>query len=230
MSTPANKFLWTLATATFLHLVKAGEYDDIRAEDAKFDLIFKALKEHARSSLKRSFRQTNEWSQARLKAHKKNGVRAARLRTLKTRRNTIAIKNKLSPLCELIDNCCSEDETDVDDEANDSPKKIFKVKRFVWRSPRLEALLLRLEAYDAKKRKDSPKSTSGAKPRTRVRDSMDPITSQSTAPSGLPIDCYDPEWLEDVRLNDPNFYEALQVDDTPVLDGLEKQADLTLKI
>lgn len=54
MGSPANRFLWTLATATFIHLVKAGEYDDIRAEDAKFEIVFKALKEHAKSSLKRS--------------------------------------------------------------------------------------------------------------------------------------------------------------------------------
>ncbi|KAH9815066.1 hypothetical protein DFH28DRAFT_889805, partial [Melampsora americana] len=82
MTAPANKFLWTLATATFLHLVKSGEYDDITAEDANFDAIFSALKEHARSSLKRSFRESNEWSQAKMKAHKKHGVRVGRLRTV----------------------------------------------------------------------------------------------------------------------------------------------------
>ncbi|KAH9817605.1 hypothetical protein DFH28DRAFT_863552, partial [Melampsora americana] len=125
---------------------------------------------------------------------------------------------KLSPLCELIDHCCSEDETDVETDANDTPRKIFRVKRYVWRSTRLEALLLRLEAYDAHIKKTSPKNTPGAKPRTRVRDSMDLITSKSKPPCGLPIDCYDPEWLENVRLNDPNLYEELQVDDDPVLD------------
>lgn len=53
MNSPGNKFLWNLATSTFLHLVRAGEYDDIKGGDAKFDVVFKALKEHARCSLKR---------------------------------------------------------------------------------------------------------------------------------------------------------------------------------
>ncbi|EGG11561.1 uncharacterized protein MELLADRAFT_91130 [Melampsora larici-populina 98AG31] len=73
-SSPTNTFLWNRATSTFIHLVKAGEYNDISAEDSKFDIVFKALKEHARSSLKRTFRQTNEWSQAKIRAHKKQGV------------------------------------------------------------------------------------------------------------------------------------------------------------
>lgn len=54
MTSPLNKFLWTLATSTFIHLVKASEYDDIKPQDAKFEEVFKAMKEHARTSLKRS--------------------------------------------------------------------------------------------------------------------------------------------------------------------------------
>lgn len=54
MNSPANKFLWTLSTAIFIHLVKAGEYDDINPQDATFDGVCAALKEHARCSLKRS--------------------------------------------------------------------------------------------------------------------------------------------------------------------------------
>lgn len=53
-SSISNTFLWNLATSTFIQLVKSGEYDDINAEDSKFDIVFKALKEHARSSLKRT--------------------------------------------------------------------------------------------------------------------------------------------------------------------------------
>ncbi|KAH9818829.1 hypothetical protein DFH28DRAFT_887723, partial [Melampsora americana] len=130
----------------------------------------------------------------------------------------------------IIDLCCSEDETDNELEPTDSPKKVFKVKKFEWRSARLEALLLRLEAYDEQKKKDSPKNTPGAKPQNRVRDSLNPLISQSQAPPGLPSDCYDPDWLEELRNNDPDRYEQLQVDPTTVLEGLEKQANICLKL
>ncbi|KAH9807519.1 hypothetical protein DFH28DRAFT_914914, partial [Melampsora americana] len=93
-SSPENKFLWTLATSTFIHLVKAGEYDDIIPEDSKFDVVFKALKDHARCSLKRTFRQTNEWSQAKLRDHKKRGVRAGRLRTVSVYLMKVEISNE----------------------------------------------------------------------------------------------------------------------------------------
>ncbi|KAH9818828.1 hypothetical protein DFH28DRAFT_887877 [Melampsora americana] len=84
MNSPANKFLFSLASAIFIHLVKAGEYDDINSQDAKFDPVCAALKEHARCSLKRLFRQTNEWSQAKIRAHKQQGVRASRLKSVST--------------------------------------------------------------------------------------------------------------------------------------------------
>ncbi|KAH9807517.1 hypothetical protein DFH28DRAFT_862323, partial [Melampsora americana] len=87
-----------------------------------------------------------------------------------------------------------------------------------WRNARLEALFVRLEAYDEQKKKDSPKNQAGAKPRTRVRNTTAPLISQSAAPSGLPCDCYDPEWLEKLRNHNPDEYEELQVDPTPILD------------
>ncbi|KAH9814177.1 hypothetical protein DFH28DRAFT_1057331 [Melampsora americana] len=228
MTSPQNKFLWTLATSTFIRLVKVGEYDDITSEDAKFDVVFKALREHARCTLKRSFRQTNEWSQAKIRAHRKAGVRAARLRALKLRRNKIAIKNKVTSMCDVIDHCCSEDETDMETVSNDSPKKLYNVKKFQWRNPRVGALLLKLEAYDDRQRKENPKHRVGCQPRHRVRDKC--LISTSKAPSGLPSDCYDPEWLENLRTNHPDEYDELQADPTPVLDDLEKSADILLKI
>ncbi|KAH9808165.1 hypothetical protein DFH28DRAFT_936423 [Melampsora americana] len=189
MNSPANKFLFSLASAVFIHLVKAGEYDDINSQDAKFDPVCAALKEHARCSLKRLFQQTNEWLQAKIRAHKQQGVRAS-----------------------------SEDETNNELEPTDSPKKVFKVKKFKW------------QTYNEQKKKDSPKNTPGAKPQNQVRDSLNPLISQSQAPPGLPSDCYDPDWLEELRNNNPDRYEQLQVDPTTVLEGLEKQANICLKL
>lgn len=147
---------------------------------------------------------------------------------MKHRRNAIAVKSKLAELCEVIDKCCSEDETDAEAERVEPRKKVYNVKKFPWRHTRLEALVLRLEAHDDKKRKDSPKGTKGAKPRDRVRNST--LISQSKTPPGLPFDCYDPEWLEELQNNNPDQYEALQVDPTPILDNLERKADRFLKV
>lgn len=134
-------------------------------------------------------------------------------------------------MCELIDECCSEDETDTETQPTDqSPKKVFNVKIFEWRNERLEAMMLRLEAYDEQKKKDSPKNTPGIKPRTRIRNLLNPLISKSKAPTGLPFDCYNPEWLENLRNNHPDQYDALQVDPTPVLEDLERKADLCLRL
>lgn len=133
-------------------------------------------------------------------------------------------------MCELIDQCCSEDETDNEVEQVDASKKVFKVKKLPWRNARLEALILRLEAYDEEKKKVSPKNTPGAKPRNRIRDSLEALISNSKTPCGLPSDCYDPEWLANLRTNHPDQYEELQVDPTTVLDDLERKAYVCLRI
>lgn len=102
------------------------------------------------------------------------------------------------------------------------------MKKFQWRNARLEALFLWLEACDEEQKKANPKNAVGCKPRTRVRD--DPLFSETKAPVGLPFDCYDPEWLENLRINDPDQYDELRVVETPKLDSLEKQADAVLKL
>lgn len=98
---------------------------------------------------------------------------------------------------------------------------------FPWRKDRVETLMVRLEGHEERQKKDSPKGTTGAKPRTRVRGSG--LVSESKPPSGLPIDCFDSVWLEDLRINNPNQYEELQIEDTPLLDSLEKKADTVFR-
>ncbi|KAH9806798.1 hypothetical protein DFH28DRAFT_1076340 [Melampsora americana] len=228
ISSVTNSFLWRLAAAIFVQLVKCGQYDNITQEDAKFDVVLAALKKHARQSLQRNVRERNEWPVNKIRAVKKNSVRQQRVRSLRTRRKEIALRAGLPLLCNLIDHCCSDDESDFEGEPSGSQKKVFRIKKLVWRSTALQTLLLSLEAHRAKEKEKSPKGTPGVRPTERIRDSR--LLSQAEAPPALPIDCYDADWLKDLEQNHPEQYEMLQVDPTPILHSLEVRAYNVLKI
>lgn len=91
----------------------------------------------------------------------------------------------------MLDECCSEDETD--NEATDSTK-VCKVRRFEWRSAALEEVLIMIDEYRVTRNASSPLGTPGVSPRQRVRNQGNPF-SLKDAPAGLPIDCYNPAWL-----------------------------------
>ncbi|EGG12164.1 uncharacterized protein MELLADRAFT_102105 [Melampsora larici-populina 98AG31] len=210
MGSPENKFLWQLATAIFLRLVKCGEYDDVTNDQAKPAVVHAALAKHARQRLQRSFREYNSLSRAELEARQKDGVRHSRLNVWKNRRceTAIALQGMWS-LCPFIKAASSDDETDEDEEFSEEKQKRCRVLRLPWRSAALEDLLVRLDAYHKRKKEESPKGTRGAKPRIRIRDDEeDRKESRIPAPEGLPIDCYSPEWLSTL---DPEEREELGI-------------------
>lgn len=223
-----NSFLWRLAAAIFIQLVKCGQYDNIAPDDAKFDVVLAALKKHARQSLQRIVRERNEWPVTKIRASKKHAVRQQRVRGMKSRRKAIALRSGLPLLCNLIDQCCSDDESDFENEPSGSQKKIFRIKKLVWRSSALQTLILSLEAHRSKEKENSPKGTPGVRPTERVRDLS--VLSEVQAPPGLPIDCYDADWLKNLEEDDPDQFELLQVDPTPMLRSLEVRAYEVLKI
>ncbi|EGF98181.1 uncharacterized protein MELLADRAFT_96091 [Melampsora larici-populina 98AG31] len=229
ITSPANSFLWRLAAAIFIQLVKCGQYDNVTSEDSNFDVVFGALKKHARQSLQRIVRERNEWPAAKIKASKKTCVRQQRVWGMKVRRKAMALSLGLPLLCNVIDHCCSDDESDFEDEPSGSSKKIFRVKKLAWRSAELQTLIFSLEAHRSKQKEISPKGTQGVRPTERIRGS-DMALSQVKAPPGLPIDCYDQEWLKDLEENHADQYEVLQVDPTPILPAIETRAYNVLKI
>ncbi|KAH9819108.1 hypothetical protein DFH28DRAFT_1122695 [Melampsora americana] len=228
VSCRSNAFLWRLATAIFIQLVKCGQYDNITPDDAKFDVVFAAIKKHARQSLQRIVRERNEWPAAKIRASKKHIVRQQRVRGLRMRRKAIALRSGLPLFCNVIEQCCSDDETDLEDDPSGSQKKIFRIKKLEWRSTSLQTLLLSLDAHRSKEKDNSPKGTPGVRPTERVRDST--LLSRMEPPPGLPIDCYDAEWLKKVEEHEPEQYEALQVDPTPIIRSFEVRAYDVLKI
>lgn len=90
---------------------------------------------------------------------------------------------------DLAATCCSDDETDHED-ANGP--KCCKVRRLQWRSSALEKIFVAIDA--ARGDKSSMKRSPGQPARIRKRSQNNPV-SEIEAPSGLPEDCYDKDWL-----------------------------------
>ncbi|KAH9823455.1 hypothetical protein DFH28DRAFT_1078402 [Melampsora americana] len=228
MGSGENKFLWQLATAIFIRLVQSGEYDDITNAEAQTKVVYDAITKHARQRLQRCYREYMTLSGAELEARQKYGVRMARLTCLKNRRCTTATSlEQMWPLCTLIKAASSDDETDDDEDNAGEGQKRCRILAMPWRSVALEDLLLRLDAYHDRKKRDSPQGTRGAKPRIRLREREEyRKESRLPAPCGLPIDCYSPEWLSNL---DPEGREALDIDEEPALIPLQNQAN-TLRL
>ncbi|EGG05693.1 uncharacterized protein MELLADRAFT_107410 [Melampsora larici-populina 98AG31] len=223
MSSPENKFLWQLATAIFIRLVQCGEYDDVTKSEAKSSVVYNAITLHARQRIQRVFREYTTMSGAELQAREKLGVRRGRLNVWKKRRcNTATSLTNMWSLCPLIKAASSDDETDDEEDFSTEAKKRCRVLRLPWRSAALEKLLVQLDQYQERKKKESPKGVSGAKPRVRIREKgEDRKESMIPAPAGLSIDCYSEEWLSTL---DASEIELLEIDPVPKLKPLQKQA------
>lgn len=111
------------------------------------------------------------------------------------RLNVVLSDTLLLPLSRILDECCSEDETDT--EASTSGK-VCKVRCFWWQSAALEEILIFIDEHRVKSNDASPVGTPGPSARQRVRSWRNPF-SDKDAPEGLPIDCYDHGWLYDLN-------------------------------
>lgn len=93
----------------------------------------------------------------------------------------------------VIENCCSDDETDVE-ETRLQESKVCKVRQLAWRSNKLGAAVVHVDELREQEQRSSPTGTPGVPPRIRTRGKTHPFSSK-LAPVGLPIDCYSEEWL-----------------------------------
>lgn len=109
--------------------------------------------------------------------------------------------------------CCSDDETDYEDNQN---QKICKVRRLPWRNPLLDQIFDTID--EARERQNPVKSSPGTQPRVRKRDPSYPV-SKKLPPLRLNVDCYCPRWLD----SEPGRRETYEVINKPILQSVKKE-------
>lgn len=102
---------------------------------------------------------------------------------------------------------CSGDES----EHSESGPTRYVVTRLPWRSEELEELFKHLDSVHMSTRwMTQGKWDHGKLPGPRERGS-DRVDRASAPPPGLPVNCYDAEWLEDLQEMDTDAYQDLDV-------------------
>lgn len=125
-------------------------------------------------------------------------------------------KEELFCLSHIIEVACSDNETDNEAE---SPTKSLRpavpcvIRILPWRSTDLQQVFVILDLYKAQLTSSIPKNTHGRPPRPRLRKANAPC-SRLHPPNGLPIDCYNAEWLAKLS---PYELSTLEINKTPVL-------------
>lgn len=116
-------------------------------------------------------------------------------------------KQVLWALSVLVQECCSDDETDHEDCQDEIAKHVSScvhIRKLKWRSAALQHIFTRLDLYKSKidastpNRRRSQGSTptpAGRPSRLRIR-CENASTNDANAPVGLPVDCYSAEWLQ----------------------------------
>lgn len=79
------------------------------------------------------------------------------------RRDVVGSKDSLWPLDPLITGCCSDDETDAEESAA-LDLKVCNIRRYEWRSARMDYILDKIDEYRDKRARSSPGSTPGGNP------------------------------------------------------------------
>ncbi|WAR55865.1 hypothetical protein PtB15_6B609 [Puccinia triticina] len=119
ISSSVNRFLWDLARNTFMQVVRSGEYDPLTEELCDEAKIKEYFRIHIQCQLMRTYRERKEFSPEELAARQKRKQKNTRLATLKQwRLEEVLLHPSLIGLVPIIEQCCSDDETD--DEADPS--------------------------------------------------------------------------------------------------------------
>ncbi|EGG02494.1 uncharacterized protein MELLADRAFT_110089 [Melampsora larici-populina 98AG31] len=219
-----NTFLLEFATASFIKLVQCGEYKGITPGDVRPELIFNLMKTHAKDRLKRIWREQHNWTPERRQERDKRQLRVSRARTLKEDRlDAVGSKESLWPLDPLVTRCCSDDKTDAEESAA-LDSKVCNIRRYEWRSARMDYILDKIDEYRDKRARGSPGSTPGGNPyQRRIRSRNNPL-NPSPPPIQLPLDCYNTEWYDSLAQNAKDELEVLP----PI--GLSKYARLLKRL
>lgn len=134
--------------------------------------------------------------------------------------------DQLLKLSEIVENACSDDETDaeviVEDKNQSGEPCVARI--LAWRSEKLRYAGILLDAYMEQKKASIPKSVrkhTGRPSRPQIRKHDAPVSSLPVPP-GLPVDCYSSSWIDHIKDEDPLLYSQLEIRPAPVLDPLIK--------
>lgn len=128
-------------------------------------------------------------------------------------------RDHLWPLTKIIPYCCSDDETDVDAEAEEGRGKVCKVRNLSWRNPALGKILQAID--ESRVRRVGSSRPAGKPPTTRIRGPDNP-SNEAPAPPDLNVDCYCPNFLAGLE---PGDRLELNIDPTPILEPLKDLCD-----
>ncbi|EFP91826.1 uncharacterized protein PGTG_18020 [Puccinia graminis f. sp. tritici CRL 75-36-700-3] len=139
ISAPANIFCWEMARDTFLALVEAKEYTGLRPQEINSKLVMQAIKDYAKDRLMRKYREKKLWPKEHQEEQAAKQMRNVRKHNLKQTRSTTAVEiGGLETLLPIIQQCCSDDETDNEilptlTIAKAQRQKYCKVLQLPWR-------------------------------------------------------------------------------------------------
>ncbi|KAH9816667.1 hypothetical protein DFH28DRAFT_1081539 [Melampsora americana] len=173
LGSTSNMFLFRMATVILIKLVESGEYTGVSPEDLEPKKVLSLIVTHVRGTWFRNYREQREWSQQRLEARDKRRVQQSRINGVREGRLAYVMSHQsLWPLAKVIEECCSDDETDFEDAQR---VKHCKVRILPWRSAHLDSVFQSIDK--ARVRHNSVKLQPGNQPRIRTRSHENPISS-----------------------------------------------------
>ncbi|EGG10880.1 uncharacterized protein MELLADRAFT_92227 [Melampsora larici-populina 98AG31] len=218
-----NKWLWDLALKIFVVLVECGEYQGVSLDAENQQFIKKCLNTHVQS-LAKTYRQQVSWSPERKQLAAAEIRRGSRMRHLVERRSKFLLKEEIWPLLAIVKQTTSDDETDVEAAAENISNRNglpCRVRKVLWRSSLLsdiwELVDKCIEKIDKSKPGQSSPRGRQRRPRTRINNGP---RSRVEAASGLPNDCLDRSWLENLS---PATKAGLEISTKPILAGLKER-------
>ncbi|KAI7946013.1 hypothetical protein MJO29_012401 [Puccinia striiformis f. sp. tritici] len=202
MSAYINQFLWDIAIVTFMRLVRSGEYPPLNPELLNQDDVKDAFKDHVQNHLMRIYRENKHWSPEEIVARNKKRRQASRLASLKRwRLQEVLSHPSLIGLVPVIEQCCSDDETDDEFPARPTPRRgsskiamRAKVLRLPWRSDQVECIMIGLDRLRARHLEYAVQKPGNPPPRVRRRLEQ-PQDSSRAHRAGLPMSLYAESWV-----------------------------------
>ncbi|EGF99821.1 uncharacterized protein MELLADRAFT_94086 [Melampsora larici-populina 98AG31] len=181
---PGNIFLFKIATVIFIKLVQSGEYSGVSPDDIDAEKVLKLMISHIKGTWFRNYREQRQWSRQRLEARHKRRNQQSRVNSVREGRLSYIMSHKaLWALAPVVQSCCSDDETDYEDEEG---RKHCKVRIIQWRSSQLDTIFQAID--EARVKSNHVKLSPGVQPRIRTRSHNNPI-SDLLPPDEIHKDC-----------------------------------------
>ncbi|KNE89314.1 hypothetical protein PSTG_17228 [Puccinia striiformis f. sp. tritici PST-78] len=221
-TSPENKFLWNFAVKTFIQLVRSNEYIRFPRALSTKELVHTMISKHVNGHLMKTYRESKLAAQIKAQREHMRRINTCLHKTREWRCDVIMKRPILAPILNLVEACCSDDETEEDEPhetlaINANRTRLIKryvVKDLPWRHPRVKQIMMELDRLRAEE-----VGVDSVRIRRRPNN---PETSPISAPEGHPIGIYHPDWIRTMspqkiadlkytlNLNVSNYLKLLQ--------------------